>query len=194
MMDLLEAVTYDVVVAEWVKAEHGSPFTNFGEAFNGEEAPVAWALEPDVADPEQNVVRAGMLAILRPMVGSLPPGTTWNRAKASREELQGFLFMAGADWAGLSGGSRRIGDGARLFTSNCHDDALRRAVHSIRRKVLAGKTFPPLIAISTPALDPMVVIEGNKRATAYLFGRKTAINEIPLIVGRSPNMDQFEYW
>jgi hypothetical protein len=193
-MDLLEPATYDVVVAEWVKAEHGSPFTDFGEAFNGEEAPIAWALEPDVTDPEQNVVRAGMLALLRPMVGSLPPGTIWNRARASRDDLRGFLYMAGADWAELSGGSRRIGDGARLFTSNCHDEALRSAVHLIRRKVLAGTSFPPLIAISTPALDPIVVIEGHKRATAYLFGRKTAINEVPLIIGRSPNMHQFAHW
>ncbi len=167
-MDLLEPVTYDVVVAEWVKAEHGSPFTDFGEAFNGEEAPAVWALEPNVADPEQNAVRTGMLELLRPMVGSLPPGILWNRATASREDLNNFLYMAGADWVGLSGGSRRIGDGARLFTSNCHDEALRSAVHRIRRKVLAGRIFPPLIAISTPALDRIVVIEGHKRATAYL--------------------------
>ena len=70
---------------------------------------------------------------------------------------------------------------------------MRPAVHLIRRKALAGTSFPPLIAISTPVLDRIVVIEGNKRATAYLFGWKADITEIPLVVGRPPNMHQFAY-
>lgn len=193
-MELLDPTTYHDVVAEWVKAEHGSPFTDFGQAFNDEEAPVAWALEPDLADLEQNAVRAGILALLRPMVLALPADTAWSRARASRDDLKTFLYLNGADWIELSGGSRRIGDGARLFNSSCHDDALRSAVHRIRRKVLAGRIFPPLIAISNLVLDRIVVIEGSKRATAYLFGRKAVINEIALVVGQSANMNDFPYW
>jgi hypothetical protein len=156
-----------------VKAEYASPLTQFAETFDGEEIPISWAVNPNVANLEENQARAGVLNLLRPMVGGLPDNVVWRRARAPRTELEEFLYMLGHDWADLSGGTRRIGDGARLFTAKCHDPTLRSAVLSISR-VLAS-------------------IEGHKRATAYVFGRKAAVTVVDLIIGMSADMSQFEF-
>lgn len=187
-------VSFEQVVADWIRAEYGSPFTQVSEAFNGEDAPVEWALQPDVSDAEQNGVRRGVLEMFRPMIRGIPRDTQWLTAQLTRGELAETMYMAGADWEQLTEGSRLVGDGANGASRGLAADDLLDAVRAIRRKVLRGVVFPPLIAVTNPAFHPIVLIEGMKRATAVLYGRRQTNPFVDIRLGVSPNLARFPYW
>jgi hypothetical protein len=191
-MEVVGDVPATHVVAAWVRAEYHSPFTQFAEVFDGTILPIEWATQPNTDDGEQNLMRAQVLALLRPMVQALPADTIWILARANRADLIDCFLMAGPEWEAMTGGSRRVGDGLPFGPHHSPDH--RRAICGIRARLLRGSTFPGLISISRPQLDRIVLIEGNKRALAYTGGRIPRPAAIDLYVGTSETIDAFPFW
>jgi hypothetical protein len=52
----------------------------------------------------------------------------------------------------------------------------------------------PLIAATTPALSPLVLVEGHARLTAYALFPERVPDEVELVLGVSEEMPQWCQW
>jgi hypothetical protein len=52
----------------------------------------------------------------------------------------------------------------------------------------------PLVLVCTSSVDPVVVLEGNARITAYLMEPALLPPELPMILGCSEHIDQWAFW
>ena len=58
----------------------------------------------------------------------------------------------------------------------------------VAQAIEKGLTLPELILIGTSP-DTLVALEGNVRLTAYLLAWDAAPDELPILVGLSPNFN-----
>lgn len=95
-------------------------------------------------------------------------------------------------WNELSGGSRLPEDAARSICANVEvygvsNDGFLRAVEALRK----GETFLELILIGTSP-DVLIVLEGHVRLTAYLLAWEYEPEELPVLIGISPDFVGWE--
>jgi hypothetical protein len=92
-------------------------------------------------------------------------------------------------WVALSGGTRRVVDGASNIHSVDLGNRTNDLILTIAADVRAGKRYAELIGAAGEG-DDIILIEGHVRATAYVLAQLP--ERMQCIVGSSPAMRNWE--
>ena len=148
---------------------------------------------PEPTDTRANAYRAQLLGEARGyrqqrgVFENFPADVAWYRAAISRDELARVRYIDYSYWNELSGGSRLASCAARNIRANVviydvPNDRFWAAARAIRD----GIAFPELILVGTSP-DALIVLEGHLRLTAYLLAGECVPDELPVLMGLSPD-------
>lgn len=201
-MRLTEPATEHEMIAAFLRAEVASP--RFGRnirdaiARDGRDREIVE--RPDVGDNSESAYRRELLGETRGYGRSIadtvftgfPHDVVWQRAVLERDELAALRYIAYDYWIELSGGTRRVGDGAAsikrgVMIFRVPNDGFWAVADAIRD----GATFPEPILVGTDERSPLVILEGHVRLTAYLLRPAHLPPALPVIVGYSPQMGRW---
>jgi hypothetical protein len=197
---LISAATVDDMVLAFLSAEANS--ARWGNAFANLDRRLI--NEPDLTDAAQNTARADALAVHRGDVRTrtgffqgLPLDTRWQRWALTPVELGNFLYANYVTWIKLSGGTRRIRDGAaNVDKLQCYENGkdINAGIRATARAIDDGKPMVELIAVSQ-GVDgrDRVLLEGHTRATAYVIARHPP-GSVTVLVGWSASMDRWRWF
>jgi hypothetical protein len=156
--------------------------------------------DADLADDEENRIRREVLADLRGfgrnalLFASFPPDVTWHRGRLTVGELAETKYAGWREWVKLTHGTRVVKEGAQNATNSFYaSETIRVQVPAIAEACLAGAHLPELILVGPPDLDELVLLEGHKRATAYVRALDAA-DELDVILGSSKGIDKWRGW
>lgn len=190
-MKLLRAISEDEMVAVFLTAELGSG--RYGEKLHAlllrDERDPLVLREPDLRDADENAYRRKLLEEHRAyerregLFGGFPRHVDWFRAGLSREEVLDILFINWDWWLTVTGGSRRPRDAARRIRAG-----QVAGVTAEEHELLVQTVQPELIAVTTPAHSPLVLLEGHVRLTAYALFPDRVPEELEIILGVSNEM------
>lgn len=154
--------------------------------------------EPDWSDAEENAYRSQLLGDFRgyrqqrELFEDFPDAVEWYRAMISKEELAHVRYIDYSYWNKLSGGSRLPEYAARNIRAGVKvygvpHDRFWSAAQAIKE----GVTFPELILIGASS-DSLIALEGHLRLTAYLLAWDCMPDELPILMGISPEFAGWE--
>jgi len=127
----------------------------------------------DPEEPGQNQRRRDALAGARGyrrdrlLFAGLPSDIRWYHALATIEQLASFSHLDYPTFNRLTGGSRLVGDGAPGAVTVA-EEGLSEQIDSLAEAVKRGERHPALIALASSLDASPVILEGNKRASAYV--------------------------
>jgi hypothetical protein len=163
---------------------------------------------PNLANADDNAIRKSILDYTRGYTSRIglfhgfPLDASWRRVTLETNDLQTMRYinddLAGRHWIRLSAGTRLIADGARNFCKEhaiptTARDAFSRAIQPIAFIVTAlrvGKQLPDLIAAETRD-GSLIIIEGHKRATAYLVAK---IDTVEAFIASSSSLREWRFY
>ena len=148
---------------------------------------------PDLSDAAENVLRRQLLTDTRAygtrdgVFGGFPDDVHWDRVLLAREELPGIRYIDWSYWNELSGGTRSPVDAARRIRDGVEpfgvpSDGFLAAAERV------SEAWPPLIVCTAGGDEPLVLLEGHLRLTAYVLAGGDAPAEIEALLGTSPRM------
>jgi hypothetical protein len=146
---------------------------------------------PDLRDREANAYRRRLLDEHRAyerregLFLGFPRHVDWHRAVLGREEVLDILYIDWDWWLQLSGGTRRPGDAARRILAGEVPDADLAADERLAAALCSSPLPPELIAVTTPAQTPLVLVEGHVRLTAYATFPHYLPEELEIVLGVS---------
>lgn len=147
---------------------------------------------PELADAEENAARRRLLDEYRAyerregLFAGFPRDVAWHRALLSPEEVLDILFIDWDWWVELSGGSRRPQDAAERIRSGVARDADVAGHEPIAAALRRNPAPPELIALTTPDLQPLVLVEGHVRLTSYAVFPNHLPERLEILLGISP--------
>jgi hypothetical protein len=186
--------TEDEMVLAFLRAEINSP--DFQAAVGCDRSLVE---DGDLSDDHENAERRRALAYRgfpnQALFQGFPTDVEWTRCRLGTDELGGARYLDYPSFVELSGGTRRIADGAGnlgLVRPAAGDQTA--AIEAIADELRAGRAYPELILVGDPGSAPeqLVLMEGCKRATAYV--RVGIPSESEVLVGASPNMARWHWF
>lgn len=149
--------------------------------------------QANLNDPRENRLREQLLTNVRGygtnryLFTGFPADVTWRHVTMAPHEVGNLHYANEPSWVRLSAPTRRVATAAQNLTSaNGKDYENIMAVASALQR---GVTFPALIGATADG-DPIVLMEGHTRATAYVITNTAA----RLILATSPHMTQWHYW
>lgn len=155
--------------------------------------------QADLTNPRENQLRAALLQVRgwpnTALFTRLPTDVTWQRATIEKDELRGLLygnFAPSDEWPTLSGGTRRVSDGAT--NAPMSTSPLARNIRALAGRVGRGERFRPLILVTDEQLRRLVLMDGNSRATAYVIHIDHVADDIEVIVGVSSQIANWHFW
>jgi hypothetical protein len=153
--------------------------------------------QPHLDDAEENTYRALVLGEHRgyrrdaDVFTGMPSDVRWFRARLTREELAQVRYIDYDYWTELSGGTRRVADGAARIRRGIEVFGVGNGGFWYLADALrTGATVPEPILVGTDEQSPLVVLEGHVRLTAYLLRPEYLPATMPILVGLSPQMDK----
>lgn len=150
----------------------------------------------DIGDAVQNRLRAEVLGHARGygrnqwLFTGFPGDVHWHREYVDVAEVGNLLYGNFDEWLELSGGTRRVADGARRARLGARGFPPARNAHAVAARISAGERFPALIAVARND-GARVLVEGHTRATAYAMMAAPA--SVDLLLGRSGQMDTWYF-
>lgn len=199
-MRLMESIPEAEMVAMFLKAEITS--TRFGHEILSrlERDGVNREIidEPNTSHKEQNAYRARLLGEYRgyrqnrELFENYPDHVVWYRAILTREELATVRYIDYSYWNEISSGTRLPTEAARTIRSG-------RMIYGqstegflkIAQALCDGVRFPELILVGTAPTEPLTVIEGHVRLTAFFLALECLPDEISVLIGFAP---EFASW
>jgi hypothetical protein len=188
MRDVQE-ITEDEMILAFIRSEADAP--RWAERYRGS------GLQADDAGPNanpddaaQNQRRRTALAVARgfghdaALFKGVPSDVSWLRGVVTVDELGGFRHLKYPTFLQLTGGSRLVRDGADS-TVTVRAEGLSEAISDLAQAVSQGQRHPPLIGVAEDFEAVPVILEGNKRASAYVRALSPD-EQIEVIVGVSP--------
>lgn len=168
-MRLLQELTFDDVVAEWLTAE-------------------SYKI-PD--NPTLDGLRNMRPTMIKPLE-RIP--VSWNLCEIETEsDLLDLRIIRSGDWYECTGGSFAVtGIAKNLYRHPEHNDDILTKKRSLESK----NTFGGKIILFGSDLENLTTIEGNHRLAAYaLYGQEHGYDFLPIqaIVGLSKDSDKY-YW
>jgi hypothetical protein len=199
MIERGPASEQDMLLA-FLRAEVESP--RFGEAYRSILARGYLAREhlldrPDTADPKQNLYRREMLKAIRgygagqALFTGFPEDVQWRRVELEPGDFGRVRYARFSTWLDLSGGTRRVIDGAANLDTVTAAENANANVRAVAARLAAGETFPELILVEA-AGDTLALVEGHTRATAHVLAGLTS--PVSALVGRSPRMSGWAFY
>jgi hypothetical protein len=198
-MRTVARLTEDDMVAAFLQAEAASP--RYGPRVRSELADLGLDLEllehPDISDQRANAERRAVLASYRGYLTSavlfegFPDDVDWWRCWATPDDLAKVRYIDYDFWNECSDGSRdpaiaaaRLRDGKPQVPD---PDAVNGIVASLR----LGRLPPPIIVVARSRTDPLVVLEGHTRLTAYVLVPEVLPPRLEVIAGWSDRMGEW---
>jgi hypothetical protein len=192
-VELLRSIGEDEMIAVFLRGELESE--RFGGAIRAllarNRVDEAVVHGPDFADAAQNKARRRLLDDHRAferregLFDGFPSDVAWHRAALSPDEVLDILFIDWDWWLELSGGSRQPRDAARRIRAGVARDA-DVAGHEPIAAALRRTPLPPeLIALTTPDLRPLVLVEGHVRLTSYAVFPEYLPERLEILLGIS---------
>lgn len=137
----------------------------------------------------------GLLWMRAPLLDNLPKDITWRRVRLEAADAERLRYMnepGGSAWVlRLSGGSRRVVDGAPHVGARSIDPATDAALAGIENSVLAANAMEDLIAVEGDG-GGLIIVEGTARATIY--ARLGRVAGVTMLVGSSPQMRAWPFY
>jgi hypothetical protein len=193
-MELLGPISEDEMIAVFLRGELASE--RFGGAIKTllarDGLPDAVVLHPDVRDAGQNTARRRLLDEHRAyerregLFNGFPLDVAWHRAALSPEEVLDILYIDWDWWLELSGGSRRPRDAAERIRAGAAREADVAGHEPIAAALQRTPSPPELIALTTPDLRPLVLVEGHVRLTSYAVFPEYLPERLEILLGISP--------
>jgi hypothetical protein len=135
---------------------------------------------PNLADAEENAKRAALLGMCRGwrqneyIFKDFPSDVEWSLVTFDQTDVGRSYFGNLKPWDEYTGNTLRVADGAtRIRDSDVAPPTAVRAdlVRDIAKAIEDGRQIPPVIALTSPGAQWLLMLEGWKRMTAYaLFG------------------------
>ena len=192
-MELLGPISEDEVIAVFLQGELESE--RFGGAIRAllardglQEAVVR---RPDLTDAAENTARRRLLDEHRAyerrqgLFGGFPRDVCWHRAALGPDEVLEILFIDWDWWLELSGGSRRPRDAAERIRAGVARGADVAGHEPIAAALRRTPPPPELIALTTPDLRPLVLVEGHVRLTSYAIFPECLPRRLEILLGVS---------
>ena len=183
------------MVREFLRAELGSP--RFSDRYRRVLDDRGWdASRLFASDSEAARQRSELLGAVRGyrrdtwLFRGFPDGVRWTRDVCSAVHLDRLYYGRFPEWMTLSGGSRRVRDGAQAMAGHRAEPALAARVAETLADLRRGLPTPALIALAA-APDRWVLLEGHTRATALACMH--APPALPLILGHSADFSGWAY-
>jgi hypothetical protein len=194
-MRLLADITEDSMVAAFLAAEIRSERFGgvLGELFERDGLSPRLVERPNLESTADNHRRRLLLGAFRgygedrDLFEGFPGDVRWQRVALTRAELAQVHYIRYSYWEELTCGTRIPADGVARIRANrpvygVPMDGFLRAEAALRQ----GAVFPELIVVRAGAGEPLVVLEGHLRLTAYALAPQCLPDELSVILGRSP--------
>ena len=177
-MILLDEVSFDVVVACWLRAELSSPRfrPRLVKALRHLRTSPRVIERPRLSSPRENLLRQRTLALYRGDISRVfPSDTRWWRATITPQEFRKLRVINYPTWTFLSRDSGRLSTTAHVISGEVvstegKDRLAREAyavianVHEIRDRLRVAKILKhQLILMGQPKGRTWTILEGNKR-------------------------------
>ena len=191
-MRLLRPIGEDEMVATFLRAELGSE--RYGAklrellARDGRDETVL--RDPDLASIGDNEYRLGLLEEHRAygrregLFLGFPSQVEWRRAALEPEEVRAIRYINWDWWLMASDGTRRASEAARRIRAG----EIEGVTVEEHEPFADAAVQPELIAATTDALHPLVLVEGHARLTAYALFPERLPDELEILLGISPEM------
>jgi len=194
------------MIAEFLRQEyarHERYGARLDECLGQEGVAVQHITHPDLADPIANADRRRVFARYRgygaggaSYLTDFPDtGVAWSWVILSRNELLDSRYIRYTRWTKLSAGTRSPRVAAdRILAGATTPDHDVEVFLTLADRLRAGLMVPPLILVSADDGATRVVLEGHTRITAYALAPEAIPAEIPVILGTSPaiaNWDEY---
>lgn len=149
-------------------------------------------VEPRVEDAGENALRRRLLGATRGygrdegLFAGFPADARWERVALTVADLAAVRYIDYDYWVELSGGSRLAADGA----ANAQAGAAPFGIPSdgfleLGDALATGARVPELILVTAGPDQPLVVLEGHARLTAYLVRPEAVPAELEALLGTS---------
>ena len=144
-------------------------------------------IEPDLRSAEESRYRRALLDDHRAyeqregLFLDWPEHVEWHRAALTPDEVLAIRYINWDWWLEASGGTRLAADAARRIRAG-EIPGVTVAEHEAFADAAAQ---PELIAASTDALEPLVLVEGHARLTAYALFPERLPDELEILLGVS---------
>jgi hypothetical protein len=157
--------------------------------------------KPDVTNVDQNRVRHALLQRIRGYPNRVlfqdfpSEGVSWHSIEFDNDEVGELWFANWPTWVELSGGTRRIADGAANVDSvevAENGISINEGVRAVADRLRSGESFAELIVVAQSLRGPFVTLEGHTRATAYSMVGHDIAPKVRAIAAVAPQMD--EWW
>src|SRR5262245_3361138 len=201
-MHTVARLTEDDMVATFLRAEVWSP--RYGPRLRYELDRLGLSGEllerPDTADPRANADRRAVLDAHRGyltgtrLFDGFPDDVDWWLCNATPDDLAEVRYIDYDFWNDYSNGTRRPAVAAARLHANGEVAPARDAIDGIVASLRQGRVPPPLILVGRSPADPLVVLEGHTRLTAYAFAPVTLPAELEVIAGWSGRMGEWDLY
>jgi hypothetical protein len=146
-------------------------------------------------DLDQNRIRAELLKTFRGypdtfLFTGYPRDVEWRRVQADLGELANFRYANVPALTEVSGGTRRVSDGAKNVESGTALEEFSERVKGTVVRIRNNERLPDLIAIEADDKQ-IILVDGHGRATAYVLMGMPDVIEV--LIGSSPHMGGW-YW
>jgi len=195
MMRELGEVTPDEMVLCFLRAEIDSQ--EYGESYAQAIAAVGFDRltlidKADLTDMRANQARATVLGFIRGygcnciLFQDFPKDVKWRRVSLDQSEFHRLRHIGNQEfWSNLTKGTRLVRDSAQ----NYKNSRIEPHVAAILQKIERGQTLAEIILVED-SQNRLVILEGNRRATAFAISRP---KQIEALVGTSPTMDRWPF-
>lgn len=143
---------------------------------------------PDLRNEDENNRRRTIWKHCRHgLLQGFPPTVHWVRAALTKDDLAKVKYLKQPEgWMKLSGDSRLAVDAVLSIRNGAtipdiSSEGFQKAVEAVKN----GAAFPEMIVVSADEGLTLVLLEGHKRLTAYLFNPEFTPEELKVIVGFS---------
>jgi hypothetical protein len=198
-MRTVARLSEDEMVAAFLKAEAASP--KYGPRLRLELARLGLRPEllerPDTTDRLANGDRRAVLDAHRGyltgtrLFDGFPDDVDWWLCCATPKDLATVRYIDYDFWNDHSEGTRLPAVAAARLRANGQAVPAREAVEGIVEGLRHGRVPPPVILVGRSPADPLVVLEGHTRLTAYAYAPEALPPELEVIAGWSTRMGEW---
>jgi hypothetical protein len=115
-----------------------------------------------------------------------PEDFEWYRAELAPEEVLAIRYIDWDWWLTISGGTRSPAEAAARIRAGAIDGVVAESHRPLAERLRSANPPPELIAVTTTVGEPLVLVEGHARLTAYAVYPAFLPPRLEIVVGISP--------